>query len=253
MVTNGRRVKKLIRESMAADRAVQGMDIAEPDWNSLLIDHLNLTRQKREQKRRWTKLSVMTVSILVLAFTFLILLTSVDEIVAGNFNFLDAIRNLGTDFQIDEIQESIDYSAPAERSVDTYYSYFEFLGSNPIIDYFKPEYVESGFELHSIVLTRELWGNSIYIMYENKEINSMYAIEGRFENPEVDQSHVWSFPNSSHEVIEVDDISVDVYRHSSKMYNAMFKIRDVQFLIEYHNVFEGFLENTVRNLKVYGR
>jgi len=247
------RVKKLIRESMTADIGNGSASMDQPDWNGLLVEHLNQSREKRERKRKWTKLSAMTVSILVLAFTFLILLTSVDEIIAGDFNFIEAIKKLGTDFKIDEIQESIDYSIPVEKSVDTYYSYIEFLGSNPIIDYFKAEYVEPGFELHSIVLTRELWGNSIYIMYQNKEINSMYAIEGRFENSEVDQSHVWSFPNSEHEVIEVDDITVDVYRHSPRIYNAMFQIRGVQFLMQYSGYSEGFLENTVRNLKVYGR
>jgi hypothetical protein len=250
---DSRRVKKLIREGLTVEVDVKTTAVSVPDWNGLLVDHLNYSRNKRLRQRKLIKLAAMAAVVIVLTFTSFIILTSVDEIIAGNFNFLDAIRNLGKDFQIDEIQESIDYSVPAERSVDTYYSYVEFLDSNPIIDYFKAEYVEPGFELHSIVLMRELWGNSIYIMYENKEIHSMYAIEGRFENSEVDQSHVWSFPNSEHEVIEVDDITVDVYRHSPRIYNAMFQIRGVQFLMQYSDYSEGFLENTVRNLKVYGR
>ncbi|MBN1624331.1 MAG: hypothetical protein JW903_08170 [Clostridia bacterium] len=249
---DNRRVKKLIRNAMTSSMEVKTTAISEPDWNELIVDHLNYSRTKRQRQRKWTRLTAMAAVVIVLTFTSLIILTSVDEIIAGNFNFIEAIRNLGRNVEIDEIQEKIDYPTDIEKSINTYATYEDFLGENPVIDYFKADYLDPGYELYSIELTREAMGNTIYVMYSNNQIRRMYAIRGYFENKEVSQSHVWSFPNSDHKTVVVDDVTVDLYTRS-EVNHAMFEINGVEFIIEFYETGNGFIENTVRNLKVYGR
>ena len=246
------RVKKLIREFMTADYDNRPYSESEPDWNNLLIEHLNNSRIKREKRKKWTRFTAMATVVIVLTFASLIVLTSIDEITAGNFNLIEAIRNLGKGVEINEIQEKMDYSTTIEKTIKTYNTYAEMLEENPIIDYFKADYIEPGFNIKSIELTREVQGNTFYILYYNTEINDMFAIRGYFQNNDVDQSHVWAYPNSEHKVVTIDNIVVDIFI-SSTTNHAEFKINGVSFIIEYHELSDRFIENTIRNIKVYGR
>lgn len=247
-----RRIKKLIRESLATgENTIQNNEL-ETDWNELLVSHLNNVRQRKINRKKRSKYALLTASLLIVMFATLLVITSIDEIKAGNFNIIDAIKNMSENTEVDQISKRDAFPSLTEKTITTYGSYKEMFEKNEIIAYFKTDFAEPDFKIKSLEVTREGKGNTILVYYYRKEPIDMYSIQGYFENHSMQQSEHLTHPGLKFHSVIVDGIVVDLYT-SQELNFAHFKKNDIAFIVEYHKLSDDFIENLVRNIKVYGK
>ena len=247
-----KRVRNLIRKSMASEASSSQPDTFEPDWNGLLVEHLTKVRQKHRNKRRVIKAFAVAAAMILLTFSSLIVITSLDEIRAGDFNIIDAIRNLGNGIETRDLQQNRKFPGTEEKTFDLFSSYSEFIDKYPTDDYFKPMYVADGYILQSIEYTRKKAGITLLLRYYNGDIPDMYTIKGYFKNPDIEQSSHTVYPSSEHIYFDIDGIQVVL--HKSSYFNVLvFEKSGVEFTVEYIKMTEDFPENLIRSIEIYGR